>query len=111
MEYLVSSDQHQESSSSQDLWSKFWKESNNRKRFFNVTELQRKAMSVKSKKWFLKCCDCFKVVPVTLSVNKRHQPGFTGEQETKWREAEIKSEQLFLSLAKEQIEMQGCELR
>ena len=57
-------------------------------RFFSVTEVQRKA-TVKSKKWFLKCCDCFKVVPVTLSVNKQHQPPFTGRQEIKWQEAEI----------------------
>ena len=46
-------------------------------------------------------CGCCATVPVTLSVNQKHQPGFTGELEGKWREAEVNSEKLFLVLTRE----------
>ena len=68
-------------------------------------------MNLKSRLWFLRCCVCLGVVPVTLTVNIQHQPGFTGEQEIKWKETQTKSEEKFLTLAKEQIEREGCDYR
>ena len=45
-----------------------------------------------------------------MSVNQKH-PGLNDEMNAKWREAEVRSEKLFLSLAKEQLEKELSDCR